>query len=287
MQMLFLGHESNDLSVDFLLPWFTASLHKVPPDVLCNTLLNAWNDTTMEWGLYAPAITLLALQIDKVCAKRFAELCALLPPGSHRSPDPLLNFLERWRKEHPSPTTHSRPKPWFCNTAWFPLKPFNPSASMLDLFKARANDFSPQAPFVWSEGEVENGFLFVLYDCPSVALAIDIHLYLHWRWFRRLLSVKGCEEVRTRIIYLPSWVTPNICTAILDSAMGEFHNELTSEEACTVLALGGELDLFDHEGTPYSPFGSLNAYCVEMVKKVSTDAESKLSNTDSSSSARS
>lgn len=160
---------------------------------------------------------------------------------------------------------------WCCNTAWFPLKPIEPHQSIVDLFQRIAkerytSETSSDSQYASDKDHFKNDVLFLLEDCTSVARAKDIHMYLRWTWFRRMMHLKDFEEARTRIVHLPSWVTPNICTAVLDSVMGEFEGELTDEEACTVLINGGELDLVNLEGEPYPPFSTLLAYCQAKVQ---------------------
>lgn len=199
------------------------------------------------------------------------------------------------------------------NVLWFPLKPSNQSVSILDAFynaalQRSSSDQRTGTPSTdpttsdndtsLSTGEsteevrkslevhtLTNCTLFVVAGHSSVAIARTLHLYHRWQWFRRLIDLKECEESKTRIVHMPPWVTVNICTAILDSVMGEFQSELSAEEACTVREFGAELDVCDFDDAPKFPFTSLHTYCIDSVTKVSRDAEltSKVSTKPSSS----
>lgn len=116
-------------------------------------------------------------------------------------------------------------------TVWYPLKTSDPNLSIVDLFNQNVNGPQPSGARNFSSSpsspsnetfsaerkhSFKNYFLFILPTFSKVAIAKGPLLSLRWRWFRRMLELPGCEESRTRIVTLPSWITPKICTVILD-----------------------------------------------------------------------
>lgn len=69
-------------------------------------------------------------------------------------------------------------------------------------------------------------------------------LYVRWKWFQRLVKA-GLEEVSTKTVVMPEWVTPRMLFAILGAAHGmiEYMEGLTTEEMLELLSNALFLDL--------------------------------------------
>lgn len=286
LKLLHIGCQSGLKSND-LLPWFSSFLRCTRPVTLFRALIKTWNDESTPWTTADDPIVAIALELGVQNFEVTEATNALRRLEADRSTQEVMSHVLKHSIccEHP-----------FCervgyrglersNALWFPL---DGGLSVLEAFYQLALDRASLNPgssasAVGNESSsgalksaasfFQGDVLFVLPEVSLAAVAKLIHLHLNWLWFRRLMAVKTCDEATTLIVYMPSWVTPNICTAVLDSLMSEFHTELTAKEACEVLALGGELDLFDLDGVPYPPFELLHRYCTALLQRISREAE--------------
>ena len=90
-------------------------------------------------------------------------------------------------------------------------------------------------------------------------------MFLHWAWFRHQLSDPANDSARSRTASLPTWITPNITHAILQSIHGCPLGPLTLDESKLVLQRGREISIVDSNFVPLSQFGALWQQCHDQV----------------------
>lgn len=298
LEMLYLGSQCL-LDWSLLIPWLVDTLNATLfnwSDWVCHALIQAWNNPDTPWAKDDAVMLTMGVIIGHRALANFKRLHAAYTPSSPRHTD-LLNHVLKCSKIKPESVRHTHyQNPGGLgaeNFTWFPLDTSTFSGqSILDVLHSKYGDEAKSA----EHGEIPSSTVeasksvkskdsyadldlyvaFTLDGVDAAALACYNLLYLRWNWFRRLMALRECVEAKTRIVQLPSWVTPNICTAILDSILNEFQTELTTQEACTILELGAELELFDFDDRPSPVFEDLHRYCCEslhkMIEQDDTDA---------------
>lgn len=290
--MLFLARESG-LPWPTLFPKFYSLMSKVSTKELCESFLRAWNDPTTPWSQEDFTLITAGFRIGHTCLETFQTLHASYSSESCREHAELLEFILECANI-PSPLqvdSYTEPRGLLAEQiVWFPLRPSPHSQhtwtySIEDLFVQAAQNPAeaealrredeqlegepiPRIPSDQLNALFHSMTLFVLTSAPVATLVHTITTFLRWNWFRRLMSVKWCEEARTRVVHLPDWVTPNMCTAILESVVAECQVQMTAVEVCTLQEFGHELELFTEEGLPIPPFERLQKYCENKLTKI-------------------
>lgn len=270
-----------DLDWPSLLPWFASYLPSLSDLDLCECFLQIAHDPRVLWRYHNLTMRTMGVIIGDQCLPTFKSFHASYTPAPSGHAD-LLKFILDCSKMQLHYHTYDGSGGLRAECIlWYPLRPTQPGqSSLVDEFHSRfvlhsSVDGKPlnAALKPLSDPEMENFILFTIEGVEAVAAVRIATAYVLWSWFRRLYLFKHSVEVQTRIIQLPSWVTLNIGTAIIESVLSELQVELTPAEACTVLEYGAELELFGVEGVPIPPFARLLNRCVSTLQHVSDIAD--------------
>lgn len=282
LDLLFIGREC-EIPLHTLLPDFDGLLEEVAHSELCLRFINTWNNPATPWSIQDFVMISLGFYVSHHCMNSFKLLHESRSTESSRDHAELLEFVtECGNITQPlqSDLAYKSSYGFLADQVWwFPLRPASYSThqwvcSIEDVFELQASKSSENSS---SNPELRTALspmtLIVLTSEPVATPIHTVVAYCRWHWFQRLMSVKWCEEARTRLIRLPAWVTPNLCKAILESVVSELQVRLTPEEVCTLLEFGDELELFDQDGNALPPFGPLYKYCVKSLEHVCRKAD--------------
>lgn len=275
--------------------WFGSSfLRQIDAEELSHCLIRSWNHPSTPWVKDDPVIIILGEFICKQAFKTFSTVHASYNSDTCRDHVELRNIIKsRKHKKELLDKQHQGHRgfhgPDSENIFWRPLKlddlggaddtdssesdEFNfRTMTMLDLFRldnGKWNEVSKTIPTDMTRRAKITRYS-VLFVCPSASVVTDVQIFLlyhKWNWFRRLMKVKECEEARSRIIHLPSWVTPKILAAILECLVSTLMTILSPKDACTLLEFRDELELVDVDQKPHPPFKPLIDQCVRTLER--------------------
>lgn len=251
-----------------LLPWFIDFLKTLPVDLLHTTLIDTWNDTTTTpWNLDDHTILCLVIEVGLNSMDLFLARPDINTPGKVRDANKLSAYVVRGNSsvyQYGLELSGLRRG----NISWYPIKPADGSPSVQKIVQSIPSELAYFSSSAMTSGNsledlehFANDCIFVLANYPYVARAITILCFLRWPWFRRQLELPKIAK-RERIFKLPSWVTPSICTAIIDSIMCELHSDLSIADMSALLTHGHELELWPSPAGPaHGVFGKLLTRC--------------------------
>lgn len=238
----------------------TRIVAKMSNDAICQQLLTAWFNRDIEWSETSAVIVILVERIRKhaqatTFLSSFDSLdLSDLPPARIAKRTAIVTHLI-------SPAT-SLKQPTLSTFA-----PTIPAISLSIVGKASSKTGTEKNPtrylssptdFVFCiQGQLQAGFV----------VANGWRLYPRWHWFARMINA-GLEEASTRVVYMPTWMTPTILLAILSAPHGTTHthlSQLTIEEMAKILQHGKELGLMDPAGSAVSVFKALIKRCCDKV----------------------
>ena len=224
---------------------FAGTVPQLPVDIACNALIHLWNDELIERKDDDLILRSLAAHVKKYCMEKFIEVMASKPtPHNMR----LAIYVSSQVEE-------------------FSASIEAPELSLIGLAQMEIEgvslDFPPRAETLVSSSRPFD-FIFSVQPPHDQSFAVvgDMrYMYIRWQWFKRLMSMPNCREVRTRTAVMPHWTTPNMILVILESIHGVPWTPLTSEESFVLLEHRHEIDLEDLNGVVFAPFNRLLRRC--------------------------
>lgn len=238
----------------------TRIVAKMSNDSICQQLLAAWFNKDIEWSETSAVIVILVERIRKH-AQAVTFLSSFdtldlndIPPARIAKRTAIVTHLISPATSLKQPTLSTFP-------------PTIPAISLSTVGKASSKTGTEKNPtrylsaptdFVFCiQGQLQAGFV----------VANGWRLYPRWHWFARMINA-GLEEASTRVVYMPSWMTPTILLAILSAPHGTSHthlSHLTIEEMTKILQHGRELGLLDANGSAVSVFKTIIKRCCDKV----------------------
>lgn len=219
----------------------------LPAAEACRVLVELWNDPSTNWTSEDLIIEILTAHVKEVCFETFKHFVA--SQATYKNTFLAMHVAAYLKsnsktKVSPSPTLGLNE----VITEFVKLDPSTPTKSLL----TRPMDFA----FALSHPM----------DQSLVILADMRHMFVKWRWFRRMMDVGNCLEKTSRVAVMPSHMRPNMLLAILECVQATSKISLEKKEAFALLMYRREFDLTDFEDRPFPPFQSLIAYCTSLSR---------------------
>lgn len=207
----------------------------------CAILIDLWNEDSTNWHKGDLLIESLRAQIRNHHYSTFTEMVTSTPSAKnvmlamHVAAYTELHTFSIARPETPMGLTKFEIR-------WQSLGAGSPNPKQL-LRRPTDFVFSLDHPHDQSQGVVAN----------------MLHLYLRWRWFKRMVET---GSVKNRTFVLPGHVPPNMLFYILSCIHSGEIASLGLPDAMALLKYRHEFDLTDQEDHPISPFTHLLKDCL-------------------------